>query len=119
VESSLSHGCGVSAAMDSDSTDVVVNPLSVLPVSGNGGAGLNGGWSSLLSGQTSVTSSSTAVAPAISAVSVTSNAGAVSMVPTFSNRVLVRSSPYSVPYFSIAHFPFQFTPRNICSSPYR
>lgn len=89
VESSLSHGCGVSAAMDSDSTDVVVNPLSVLPVSGNGGAGLNGGWSSLLSGQTSVTSSSTAVAPAISAVSVTSNAGAVSMVPTFSNRVLV------------------------------
>lgn len=49
VESSLSHGCSVAAAMDSDSTDVVVNPLSVLPVSSS--SSLNGGWSALLQQQ--------------------------------------------------------------------
>ena len=41
-----SHVCSVAAAMDSDSTDVVVNPLSVLPVSSS--SSLNSGWSTLL-----------------------------------------------------------------------
>ncbi|XP_032787534.2 forkhead box protein Q1 [Daphnia magna] len=47
IDSSLSHGCSVTAAMDSDSTDVVVNPLSVLPVSSSASS-LSSGWSSLL-----------------------------------------------------------------------
>jgi len=41
-----SHVCSVAAAMDSDSTDVVVDPLSVLPVSSS--SSLNSGWSALL-----------------------------------------------------------------------
>ena len=47
MDSSLGHGCSVAAAMDSDSTDVVVNPLSVLPVSSSASS-LSSGWSSLL-----------------------------------------------------------------------
>jgi len=41
-----SNVCSVAAAMDSDSTDVVVDPLSVLPVSSS--SSLNSGWSALL-----------------------------------------------------------------------
>ena len=45
MDSSL--GSGVTAAMDSDSTDVVVNPLSVLPVSSSASS-LSSCWSALL-----------------------------------------------------------------------
>ncbi len=57
MESSLSHGCSVAAAMDSDSTDVVVNPLSVLPVSSSASS-LTSGWSALLQRGSLVKSSS-------------------------------------------------------------
>ena len=53
IQMDSSHVCSVAAAMDSDSTDVVVNPLSVLPVSSS--SSLNSGWSALLQRSTLTT----------------------------------------------------------------
>ena len=100
VESTLSHGCSVAAAMDSDSTDVVVNPLSVLPVSS--ASSLNSGWSGLLSGQsTTIQHMTSSNGPLVSSTSISHSVAA-----SLSNNNVPSPMPASpAPQGSPINFP--------------